>query len=223
MPDTGLLALLSAALRGMLPPQAAVGGADPAHAPPLWPGEAIAAVPARLAEYAAGRAAARAAMAALGLPPQAVPMAADRAPVWPEGMVGSITHTGAIALCAIAHRADLAAIGIDIEPAEAVDPGLWPILCRDEELQVLDALPPDLRLAAATRYFCAKEATYKAQYPLTGMLFDFHRLSVTFSGAEFTARFTAPTGIFAAGATIGGRVAQAGGHVLAAVALSSPI
>ena len=76
--------ILTEALRAMLPPGLALAGSDPRAAPDrLWPAEATATArmtPARLREFAAGRRAARAAMAALGLPPAAIPMGATRAP-----------------------------------------------------------------------------------------------------------------------------------------------
>jgi 4'-phosphopantetheinyl transferase EntD len=41
-------------------------------------------------------------MDALGLPERPIPMGRDRAPVWPEGVVGSISHSDAFCLAAVA-------------------------------------------------------------------------------------------------------------------------
>ncbi|MGL5009561.1 MAG: 4'-phosphopantetheinyl transferase family protein [Paracoccaceae bacterium] len=188
-------------------PGAGVGWADPATTPPA--DLPAGATPQRRAEFAAGRAAAAMAMRALGLPAVTIPVAADRAPIWPTGLSGSITHTRTIALAAVARSGRL---GIDIEPENAVTPDLWnEVLLPDERL----ALSTDPGLA--TLIFCAKEATYKAQYPLTRQLFGFDRLHITPAPGTFTARFTAQTGPIAAGTIWSGTFARAAGHILAAL------
>src|SRR4051812_2128234 len=52
------------------------------------------AVAKRKREFALGRMCAHRALSALGVPACGLPMAADRSPVWPSGIVGSITHSG---------------------------------------------------------------------------------------------------------------------------------
>src|SRR5690242_5958922 len=79
------------------------------------------AVAARRAEFAAGRSAARRALAELGIGPVALPVGERRMPVWPTGIVGSITHCVGLAAAAVAWADDLAALGIDVEPAIALD------------------------------------------------------------------------------------------------------
>lgn len=211
---------ITEALRGLLPQQVAAASSRIGDDHALWPGEAIEAVPRRQAEFAAGRAAARAALYQLGLPPVAIPMRNDRAPLWPMGVVGSISHSGGLAIAAVAPNRDMLSLGVDIEGDASIEPALWPTICRAEELAVLKSLPEKQALITATALFCAKEACYKAQYPLTGMIFDFDRLSVGFHNGGFKASFIADTGIFARGDQITGRVARIGGYMLAAVALS---
>jgi 4'-phosphopantetheinyl transferase EntD len=213
-------AQVTEALRGLLPRQVAAASSRIGNDHALWPGETIQAVPRRQAEFAAGRAAARAALFQLGLPPVAIPMRADRAPLWPKGVVGSISHSGGLAVAAVALDREMLSLGIDIEGDASVEPALWPSLCRAEEMARLKSLPEQQALIAATALFCAKEASYKAQYPLTGMMFDFDRLSVSFHDRHFKASFIADTGIYAKGDQIAGRVARIGGYMLAAVALS---
>lgn len=209
------------ALRALLPAGVAAAAADPSVPRPPFPGEIVAGVAKRQAEFAAGRFAARLAMRELAMPPAAIPARADRAPDWPPGLIGSITHTTGVALAAVARRGQLTALGIDIEAQAAVLPELWPVICRDDELSVLNGLAPPQATMTATAIFCAKEAAYKAQYPLTGLLFDFHRLAVSLEGSAFVARFTAPTGRFAAGDVLQGRLGWTSGMVLAAVAVHS--
>jgi 4'-phosphopantetheinyl transferase EntD len=205
MPD------LAARLHAILPAHVAVAGADPAaRHPDLGPPDAI---PQRRAEFAAGRAAATTAMQRLGFPAAPIPMAADRAPVWPAGLSGSITHTRQMALAAVTRAPAL--IGIDLEPADAVTPPMWDAVFLPAERAQIAAAPDPV--AMATLIFCAKEATYKAQYPLTRTLFGFDRIVIAPGQADFTATFRAETGPIAAGTIWTGHHAIAHGHVLTAL------
>ena len=210
MPDAALTALA----RRLLPPGTAVAGADPARLWPLLAGEAPpAAAPARLAEFSAGRHAARLALAALGLPPVAIPMAADRAPVWPEGVAGSISHTRRACLAAARRGGGL---GIDLEEDEDLPEDLWDsVLLPGERRWARGQAAPG---RAAKLVFSAKEAAYKAQYSRSRALFGFDMLALSFAGDGFTATFRAPAAPFAAGDRLHGRWGRAGGHVLTVVA-----
>jgi len=112
---------------------------------------------------------------AIGLP--AVPVVnrpgGDRA--WPAGMVGSLTRKGAVVAGAIARTCSLAAVGIDLERVEG---GL-----RDVQWQIAsEGLPScndiDLALVLA---FSAKEAVFKAQYPITEQMLDFRQIALSWT------------------------------------------
>ncbi|MDX1822774.1 MAG: 4'-phosphopantetheinyl transferase superfamily protein [Paracoccaceae bacterium] len=148
--------------------------------PPLMPEEARAvarAVPKRRDEFIAGRAVARLAMARLGLPPHPIPAAPDRSPVWPDGVTGSISHTGGIC-AAVLSRDPAHPLGLDIEEAAALDADLWPLVLTPAELARLDHSPAVQRGLMAKRIFGVKEAAYKAQFPLTGAVIGFQALEV---------------------------------------------
>ena len=202
----------------------ALGQADPtAPAPPLFPEEMRAMAGARRGrrrEFAAGRAAARAALAQLGLPPAPIPMAPDRAPVWPQGVVGSISHDGQTCLAVVARATTgLRGLGLDIEPMDPLEPDLWPEICRPPELAYLNRQPPEHRGLWARMLFCAKEAAYKAHYPLTRTLTDFHALEVTLCPARFTARLCQALPGLPQGTEITGRLRLTGGAMVAGVTL----
>lgn len=176
------------ALRRMLGPEVGIGVTDPA-APngPLWPAETVAmtrAIPRRQAEFAAGRAAARAAFSEIGLPRVAIPQGRDRAPVWPAGFSGSIAHCQQWCIAAVARHGDYATLGIDIEPATPLDADLTDIICTAPERDWL-AVQPDPGLAAKM-IFSAKEAVYKAQYPLTGDVIGFDAVTLKMTRGSFT-------------------------------------
>ena len=142
--------------------------------------------PKRVQEYAAGRACARAALATFGVQGFALLTADDRQPLWPAGIVGSITHTAGLCAAAVARRASVSAVGIDSEIVGAPTPDIWSTICHPEELAWVGSLAPDRRPAAVTLLFSAKEAFYKCQYPLTREWLDFHdlRLDVSWEDAR---------------------------------------
>lgn len=163
----------------------------------LWPGEGEAvrnAVPRRQREFAAGRSAAREALARIGLPPRAIPSAPDRAPVWPEGVVGSIAHNTRACVAIVGRQEEVHGLGIDIEDQQPLDEGLWRTICTPDELGVLATLPAWAQGLWVTRVFCAKEAYYKWQYPQTGRMLDFCDVQVSFDheGTQFRVREAAP-------------------------------
>lgn len=175
------------ALRKMLGPDAGVGVTDPREVNDLWPQEAAAmtrAIPTRRAEFAAGRSAARAAMVELGVPPAAIPIGPDRAPVWPAGLTGSIAHCDGYCIAAVAYKDSIKTLGIDIEPATPLAPDLIDIICTPAERAWLTEQPdPGL---TAKMIFSAKEAVYKAQYPLTGSIIGFDAVTLTMGNDSFT-------------------------------------
>ena len=210
-------AALAEALGRVLPAGLAVGWADPRVRAPVWPGEAIAAVPARQAEFAAGRWAARAAMAALGLRAEVIPMGADRAPVWPLGVVGSISHSASACLAVVGRAEVWDGIGLDIEPATALAPELWAaVLLADEQAELGAAAG-----LQAKRIFTAKEAAYKAQYAASGALFGFDGLRIGMGLADFSATFTQAVLPFAAGHCLRGVHFAADGHLVSLVVIAA--
>lgn len=121
----------------------------------------------------AARLVARALLARLGHPGCAVPRAASGAPVWPADIVGSLAHDDRVAVAAVALRRDLAALGIDVEPAQPLPEDLLDLVATERER----AAPADDPLAGRL-LFAAKEAVYKAIYPLDRVFLDYHDIEV---------------------------------------------
>lgn len=217
MPDGALLA----ALRSLAPPGAGCGWADPRQDYPACEGEDLpGAVPSRLREFRAGRVAAKVALVEVGGPVVAIPHGADRAPIWPAGVLGSITHSATDCLAVVLSRgAGPRGIGLDIEPVAPLSRDLWPSVLDHEERQALSAIPDCRQGEAAMARFAAKEAAYKAQYPLTQRLLEFHDLRLSFSPGGFRAVLQRSAGPLIAGTTITGHLRQAGGHILALATL----
>lgn len=186
--------------------------AEAPHDPDTPPG----AVPQRAREFAAGRRAARDAARQAGLALNRLPMGEDRAPVWPAGITGSISHSDRLCLALVGPSAS-GTLGLDLEPDAPLAPALWDTVLRPAEIAALPEGHEAGRTALAI--FAAKEAAYKAQYPLTRRLFGFHDLEITLSPGRFRATFTAPHPPFAPGDTIEGQWGRAAGHVLALAAI----
>lgn len=162
--------------------------------------------PARVLEFVAGRVAAR---AALGLD-VSIPMGTDRAPVWPDGWFGTISHAQGWAIAAVSQDVSP---GLDIEADAALPRDVWNTVLLPFERAWVDAAPDPGR--AARLIFCAKEAAYKAQFPRSGLLFGFDTLSVTVSDADLTAEFTKDAAPFVAGQVLRGRWAGLEGVIVA--------
>lgn len=121
----------------------------------------------RRREYLAGRTLARRALERAGAPgPHVLPAGTDRMPCWPQGILGSISHTAEYCGCAVVPAGQVKAVGIDLEACGRIRPHLWPRLFSPAEIGRLKQQPADRLAEAVTRVFCAKEAYYKMQFPL---------------------------------------------------------
>ncbi len=134
----------------------------------------------RRREIAASRICARRALAGLGIEDFPVLARSDRSPIWPAGVVGSITHTdgGKHGYCgvAVADRRVALGLGIDAEPNQPLPGEIWPMVLDEAEQEaVLRCDEPGKR---ARLIFSAKEATYKALYQVTGQFLDFSDVHV---------------------------------------------
>lgn len=212
MPDSTLLQ----ALREIAPPGAGCGWADPTADHGLMEGEALpGAIPARLREFSAGRAAARAALTELGLPPVVIPHGPDRAPVWPKGVIGSITHTATECLAVVLPADALKGIGIDLERQSGLGRDLWPAVLTPLEQGNIGRIPECRQADLALVHFVAKEAAYKAIYPATRTILEFHDLTLGLASGAFRAELGRDVPPIAKGSVITGKIRVANGHILA--------
>jgi len=197
---------------------------------PLFPEEEPAlrhAVEARRREFRTGRACAREALARLGLPPQAIPVAAGGAPEWPGGVVGSIAHCAGYRAAAAGWAADFDAVAIDAEPNRRLPAGVLAAIALPVERGRVGRL---LREAPGVSWdrllFSAKEAVYKAWFPLTGAKLGFDDAEIAFDSRThgFSARLRFPRPGRARGRSIvHGRWAVGGGILATAIALPATV
>lgn len=153
---------------------------------PLHPeeGRAVAgAAEKRRRDFALGRTCAHAALAQMNRDGGPIARADNGAPVWPAGIVGSITHTQGYAAAVVAAAADFAGLGVDAERIGGITQDLWPRLFDAGERDGLARHPDPSGLAAIL--FSAKEACHKAGRE---RVLRFHDLQVVLDESGFTAR-----------------------------------
>lgn len=174
------------------------------------------AVPARRAEYAAVRGCARTALRELGLPDAAVPAGPDRAPVWPAGVVGSMTHVDGYRAAAVGRAQTWVGLGIDAEPLAPLPPAVASLVMSEDERVALARTDP--ALCADRVLFSAKESVYKVWYPVTRSWLGFEDVHVRL---EPDGTFVARLGRSGLGTDVlHGRWAVGDGLVVTAVALA---
>jgi 4'-phosphopantetheinyl transferase EntD len=174
----------------------------------------------RLREFRAGRACARRALAELGHPQQPLLIGSDRQPVWPSGVVGSISHCDDFCAAAAASSQRLSGLGIDVESAEALEASLFALICTESERQTLMASPAPLSHAKIV--FSIKESLFKALFPLLNRWIDFLEVDVSLDleSREFCARPSFGVDALATD-SIRGRFRIVGGLIFSAVTLPS--
>jgi 4'-phosphopantetheinyl transferase EntD len=175
-------ATLSAHLGSLFPPGAVAADLrEPGDPELLLPAEAMylgRAVQKRVQEFAAGRLCARRALAEFGIVEFPIKVADDRQPIWPDSIVGSITHTRGYGAAVVAERRSAAAVGLDSEVVGDVKAKLWSSICVPIETAWIRSLPASEQAAAVTLIFSAKEAFYKCQYSLVRERLNFHDVRV---------------------------------------------
>ena len=148
------------------------------------------AVESRRREYAAVRSCARGCLARLGY--QRVPIlpGVGGAPTWPDGIRGSMTHCAGYAAAAVGPDQRICAIGIDAEPDAPLPEGVLDLVATPAEQDRLAMTRAEPASPNWDRLlFSAKEAVYKAWFPLVGEWLDHQEAEIRFHahGATFTA------------------------------------
>lgn len=183
------------------------------------------AVDKRRAEFTTVRTCARIALAELGRPPVPLLSGPRREPLWPAGIVGSLTHCDGYRAAAVAPAELLASIGIDAEPHAALPGGILERVSLPRERAGLDRLPAGVHWDRLL--FSAKESVYKTWFPLAGRWLGFEEATVEFRPGPDPIRGSFAAEVLVPGMTVGGRpvrhldgrYAVGGGLLVTAIAL----
>lgn len=137
-------------------------------------GHSLTGVEKRDREFAVGRYCARQSLQRLKITAD-VPVDTDRKPVWPPGIVGSISHSHHYAWAATAEKNSIKGIGVDTEIIvdESTLRQIVKEITTDAEWKLLSLIDADIK-TAFTVVFSAKESIFKCLYPLNEKFFGFH-------------------------------------------------
>lgn len=174
------------------------------------------AVPKRRREFVVGRRLAHELLAERDVHDFALLPDEDRCPVWPKGLLGSISHCARFCAVVVASGESVRSVGVDVESAEPLDDKLIDRIALPEELS---GLSPEISRDRSKLLFSIKEAVYKCQFPLSRTFLGFHDVRVeieddrfrAFIGEEKAARLAAPV--------VCGRFALREGHIFSAARL----
>lgn len=150
------------------------------------------AVEVRRREFVTGRACARRALEQIGVEPVAIPSGERGEPVWPRGVVGSITHCRGYRAAAVARDSDFLSVGVDAEVHEPLPAGVLEQVAFGRELAMVAGGAAGICLDKLL--FSAKEAVYKAWFPLARRWLGFEdaELGVDVPAGAFRARLLVP-------------------------------
>jgi 4'-phosphopantetheinyl transferase EntD len=219
---------LMAAIGALLPVGATcAGGAIAGVSGPLYAQElayVASAVPRRRQEFCAGRVYARRALLQLSVPAQPIPASPSRAPQWPHGHVGSISHSGQVCAAIAGRQADYLGLGLDLEADDALDAELAALVCTPAELAWIREGGGIAGIDLPKLVFVIKEAVYKLYWPLVNHFLDFGDLSVRLGAAAgtFTATLSAACPDACDSRSFDGHFTAVGRYLCAVSALPNP-
>ena len=136
----------------------------------------------RKLEFISGRYCAFMACKNLGFNLDKLERGASREPLWPAGVIGSISHTDGVALAIVGLRTNTRAVGVDIEgliPEKRFNTIERMVLTENDKkfLERFTENPMSLS-EVYTIIFSAKEALFKLLYPECQCYFDFREADI---------------------------------------------
>ena len=134
-------------------------------------------------EYSLGRYCAKQAMKTIGIDCNVIQSSSHGFPIWPNGIVGSISHSKGVCLSAVAKSMDFESIGIDIEQFNRMKQSSVERITHQKEIVEIGT---DLK--KATLLFSVKEAFYKAQFPIYKTPLNFKDLAFSLDFASQQAK-----------------------------------
>lgn len=202
---------------------------DPPDLAPLPAEEPLIArsVAKRRNEFITVRHCARIALGQLGRPPAPILKGDKGEPCWPDGVVGSLTHCAGYRGAVVGHQRAVRSVGIDAEPHDVLPDGVLAAISLPAERAELAERRRLTALHWDRILFCAKEATYKAWFPVTRRWLGFDDAQITFdldptgSAGGFSSRILID-GVALSGSpltVLAGRWSVVGGLVLTAIVL----
>lgn len=132
----------------------------------------------RKSEFLAGRYCARKSLTRWRMQDETIGIGEGRYPIWPSGIVGSISHCHGYAVAVTANVDDVLTVGLDAEDVakeETINQILGMVINQNE---VALLKKPSRREVVFTLIFSMKESFFKAIYPIVKFYFDFQAISI---------------------------------------------
>ncbi|RYY75963.1 MAG: 4'-phosphopantetheinyl transferase superfamily protein [Gammaproteobacteria bacterium] len=145
-----------------------------------FPESLINAVAKRRAEFLAGRYCAAEALRQLNIHNFIIKTGANRNPLWPETVKGSISHCDNYAIAIASDKSDLIGVGIDIESqiTEETFEKIQSQVLSVSEIELISNIDLKKTISFAVA-FSLKESFFKASYPTIQKYFDFSAVTIT--------------------------------------------
>ncbi|HHU67810.1 4'-phosphopantetheinyl transferase superfamily protein [Corynebacterium sp.] len=139
-------------------------------------------------------------------------------PLWPRDITGSMTHTEGFRAAVVAPKTHVRSMGLDAEPAQPLPREVISSIARPGEMPQLERLHSEGIECADRLLFCAKEATYKAWFPMTHRWLGFEEaeIDIRSDGSFISYLLVRPTPV----PFITGRWMLEDGYVIAATAVT---
>ena len=180
----------------------------------------------RQTEFLAGRLCAMEAIRRLDGRQLAPDMGEDRAPIWPDDICGSITHSTGWAAAIVAHKQQWRGLGLDTEnmlsPERATR--LAAEILTPEEMAQMAAGPAEQIALRVTLTFSIKEALFKALYPIVQQRFYFEHAQLLEWSDDGHARLRLLTDLSSewhSGKELDGQFSVQDAHVLSLVSIAA--
>jgi len=111
------------------------------------------------------------------------------APLWPQHIIGSISHSQKLTGAITTTTKNYKSIGLDIETIGRIDPELWELLFTPNEITFLKQQPNNKHHFLSTLFFSLKEAFYKMQFPITQTFIDFQDCEIIKIDEKYRLKF----------------------------------
>ena len=146
-------------------------------------------------EFLLGRLAIKDALGSLGNVPawlERDPL--TKAPNWPKGIAGSLSHSSGLALAVVSESPPILGLGVDIEKANrTIDPKIERHICTQDESEDLHSLHSENFAIRLLLTFSAKESLYKCFYgKIPRNLLRFKNVSLKWESNTWTADWKFP-------------------------------
>jgi len=147
-------------------------------------------VPKRVAEFIGGRWCAHAALTDAGAVSHGILKGPFGEPLWPDNVIGSITHESRICAAAVSTSDRYSAVGIDIVDTQRnfeCDRNLFSLITRPQDTLTIIGCEFSLQMKYML-FFSIKESVVKILSPLLSCYLDLREIVVTITPGGFSAK-----------------------------------